>query len=76
MTVNSDDPAYFGGYLLENFAALEQQLGLDARQALALVRNGFRAAFIDRDDKLRFLRRVAAYAEAHPPPLRSAGARS
>jgi adenosine deaminase len=68
VTVNSDDPAYFGGHLLENFAAVEQSLGLDGSRALALVRNSFRGAFLDRDHKLRWLREVAAYAETHPPP--------
>jgi adenosine deaminase len=47
VTINSDDPAYFGGYLmrnyLETFAALPQ---LDARAAYTLVRNGLEAAFV------------------------------
>ena len=47
VTLNSDDPAYFGGYLmrnyLETFAALPQ---LDARAAYTLVRNGLEAAFV------------------------------
>jgi adenosine deaminase len=47
-TVNSDDPAYFGGYInqnfVETFAALPQ---LGARQAYTLARNSFEAAFAD-----------------------------
>jgi adenosine deaminase len=46
VTVNSDDPAYFGGHLMDNFQALEQHLGLTTDQALRLVRNGFEAAFL------------------------------
>ena len=68
VTVNSDDPAYFGGHLLENFAAVERSLGLDARRALQLVRNGFSGSLLDRDHKLRYLRDIAAYVEAHPAP--------
>ena len=68
VTVNSDDPAYFGGNLLENFAALETALDLDRERALQLVRNSFRAAFLDRDRKQSYLRNVAAYAEQHPLP--------
>jgi adenosine deaminase len=51
VTVNSDDPAYFGGDLLENFAALERDLGMTRAQAQRLVRNGFEAAFLDQDAK-------------------------
>lgn len=51
VTVNSDDPAYFGGYLMENFAALEADLGMSRSQALRLVRNGIEAAFLEPDAK-------------------------
>ena len=51
VTVNSDDPAYFGGDLMENFAALEASLGMGRDQALRLVRNGIEAAFLDPDAK-------------------------
>lgn len=43
VTVNSDDPAYFGGYMTENFEALRQGLGMTDEQARALARNGFEA---------------------------------
>lgn len=39
VTVNSDDPAYFGGYLMENFHALQEGLGMTQDQAVRLVRN-------------------------------------
>lgn len=39
VTVNSDDPAYFGGYVMENFRALEEGLGMTQDQAIRLVRN-------------------------------------
>ena len=49
--VNSDDPAYFGGYLNDNFAAIITALSLSPQDVLTLVRNGFEASFID--DRLR-----------------------
>ena len=54
-TVNSDDPAYFGGYLNENFAAAQQALGLTKAEIVTLVGNGFRAAFCDERIKQRHL---------------------
>jgi adenine deaminase len=55
-TINSDDPAYFGGYISENFvqtfAALPQ---LGARHAYRLARNSFEASFASADDKARWI---------------------
>jgi adenine deaminase len=45
-TVNSDDPAYFGGYMTRNFLAVQEALGLDEAQVTTLVRNSFAASFI------------------------------
>jgi adenosine deaminase len=45
VTVNSDDPAYFGGYMTENFDALAQALKLTKKQALQLVNNAIEASF-------------------------------
>lgn len=47
VTVNSDDPAYFGGYMTENFEALAQDLNLNADQAKQLVLNSIEASFAD-----------------------------
>ena len=47
VTVNSDDPAYFGGYMTENFAALRQSPGMTDGQAQALARNGFDSALTE-----------------------------
>jgi len=46
VTVNSDDPAYFGDYLNDNLAAVETALGLDTDDLAALARNSFRASFL------------------------------
>jgi adenosine deaminase len=47
VTVNSDDPAYFGGYVAENYAAIVSALGLTRDEVLELARNSFRASFVD-----------------------------
>ena len=54
-TVNSDDPAYFGGYMNENFLAAQQALALTRQEIVQLAGNGFRAAFIDEAAKPRHL---------------------
>lgn len=51
VTVNSDDPAYFGGYMTENFEALEQALGMTKEQAEQLVINSIEASFADENRK-------------------------
>jgi adenosine deaminase len=61
-TVNSDDPAYFGGYVGENLRRTFDALALDAGHALALARNGFEASFADADAKRRWLDEVQAVA--------------
>lgn len=47
VTVNSDDPAYFGGYVNENYRATADGLGLTEAQVVQLVRNSFLASFLD-----------------------------
>ncbi|MCW8934047.1 MAG: adenosine deaminase [Gammaproteobacteria bacterium] len=47
VTVNSDDPAYFGGYMTENFIALADSLSLTKNQAIQLVLNSIEASFVD-----------------------------
>jgi adenosine deaminase len=68
VTVNSDDPAYFGGHLLENFAALEAQLGMSAAQGEALLRNSFVAAFIDDARRRELLQRLDTALGEYPAP--------
>jgi len=60
-TVNSDDPAYFGGYINANFVAVCDALPLDAGQARQLARNSFAAAFLDPATKQRYLDEVDHY---------------
>jgi adenosine deaminase len=63
-TVNSDDPAYFGGYVNDNFNALVEAVGLTEEEILGLVRNSFEASFLDRESIDRHLALVAAAAES------------
>ncbi|MFG3099283.1 adenosine deaminase [Streptomyces sp. NPDC048182] len=62
-TVNSDDPAYFGGYAGDNFDAVREALGLGDDRLRELARNSFHAAFLDDDEALRarYLAEVEAY---------------
>lgn len=55
VTVNSDDPAYFGGYIADNFQALHKALGLDSQDVYTLSRNAFMASFLDPADRRRYL---------------------
>jgi adenosine deaminase len=59
-TINSDDPAYFGGYLHDNVAAVTHALGLTAGQRRQLAENSFRASFLPEADKVRYLAEIAA----------------
>ncbi|MEU8512387.1 adenosine deaminase [Kitasatospora sp. NPDC048722] len=65
VTVNSDDPAYFGGYVDDNFRAVQQALALEPETLRLLAANSFRASFIDDDRKAELLAEVAAF--AFPP---------
>jgi adenine deaminase len=61
ITVSSDDPAYFGGYVLENYLALEQGLGLSKEQLAQLARNSFEASFLTQPEKQRWLTAIDTY---------------
>ncbi len=63
VTVNSDDPAYFGGYLNENFQALHAALGLDKDAAQRLAENSFVASYLPEEDKAAMISRVRAYCD-------------
>lgn len=51
VTVNSDDPAYFGGYVGENYTAIQSALNLSEAEVTALARNGFTAALMSDDER-------------------------
>ena len=58
VTVNSDDPTYFGGYLNRNFEALDTALGMTKNQLQALVVNSFKASFLSEDKKTHWIKEV------------------
>ncbi len=62
VTINSDDPAYFGGYMNENYMALVNDLQMDQLQAMQLARNGFEASFAEPERKKEMLERLNTYA--------------
>jgi adenosine deaminase len=58
VTVNSDDPAYFGGYLNENFYALVESLHVSQAQIQKLVKNSFEASFLSKVEKEVFIKKI------------------
>lgn len=64
-TVNSDDPAYFGGYIGANYRAIAGGRGLDKGQLVTLARNSFLGSFLPDEAVADHLARLDAYAEAH-----------
>lgn len=54
-TVNSDDPAYFGGYVLDNYTAVRDALDLSQDEIVTLARNSIVASFLDDDAKKTWL---------------------
>jgi len=63
VTINSDDPAYFGGYVQQNYVETADTLGLSADEVVQVARNSFLASFLEpaeRDAHLRALEDVAA----------------
>jgi len=58
VTVNSDDPAYFGGYLNDNYIAVADALQLSKEEIVQLVKNSFEASFISDGEKRTFLKKV------------------
>jgi len=61
VTVNSDDPAYFGGYVAENYRASAEALGLTDADLLRLARNSFTAAFLDDATRAHHLAAIDAF---------------
>ncbi len=55
VTINSDDPAYFGGYLTENFLATQKALQLTGKEIQTLARNAIEASFLKMEEKEELL---------------------
>ena len=61
VTVNSDDPAYFGGYINDNYVAVQQALGLTVDELHRIASNSFSGAFLDESTKAAHLQELNAY---------------
>jgi adenosine deaminase len=61
VTINSDDPAYFGGYVLDNYVATAEALDLSREDLIALARNSIEAAFLGSEDKRALLSELAEF---------------
>lgn len=57
-TVNSDDPAYFGGYVQDNFVRTQEALGLSVDELATLAKNSFEASFISEEDKAKYKKAI------------------
>ena len=65
VTINSDDPAYFGGYINQNFLAAHHALGLTREEIRQLARNSFEASFVTADERRRFMDEVDEFASRY-----------
>lgn len=57
-TIHSDDPAYFGGYMTENFLAVAEALHMTKRQVADLAINGFKASWLSDEAKDHWINRI------------------
>lgn len=62
-TVNSDDPAYFGGYINDNYLAIAHALNLSKEQVVQLVKNSFTASFLSEEEKQHCIAKVDRYVQ-------------
>ncbi len=60
-TINSDDPAYFGGYMTENYLAVVEALELSKDDIITLARNGIAATFCNTDQKAALSKKLDQY---------------
>jgi len=66
VTINSDDPSYFGGYLNDNFKVCRDTFALTAAEMTQIARNSFTSAFLDEGTKCGYLERLQAYVAVAP----------
>ncbi len=61
VTINSDDPAYFGGYVNENYSAIIEALKLDDKEVYTVLRNGFEASFVTPEERAAMIAKLDQY---------------
>lgn len=63
-TVNSDDPSYFGGYVNENYLAVQASLGLDAGDIIKLAKNSYAGSFMSDVDKAAAIQQIDDFVQS------------
>jgi adenine deaminase len=63
VTVNSDDPAYFGGYVVDNYLALADEAQLTSAEVVTLAENSFAISWVDDDRRAGYLDEIERYVE-------------
>lgn len=58
VSIHSDDPAYFGGYIEDNYQAVQQAFNLDKTQMAQFAINSFQASFLPETDKHRYIKQI------------------
>jgi adenosine deaminase len=66
VTINSDDPAYFGGYVGDNYVRTQAALGLSREQMVAIARDSLAVSFVDEPERRRLLAELDAYVTTQP----------
>jgi len=64
-TINSDDPAYFGGYINDNFLSLTRRGLIDREDCLTLARNSVNGSFVSNERKAALIAEIEAFAAEH-----------
>ena len=65
VTINSDDPAYFGGYLNENYSSIQKALDLSDKDLYHFAKNSFQYSFLPQEEKDIFIKKVDEYYNAN-----------
>ena len=58
VVINSDDPAYFGGYVNQNLIECQSALNLSMREIKTLITNSFRSSFLDEEKKIKWIEQI------------------
>lgn len=61
VTINSDDPAYFRGYVADNYIAVQKALNLRKEDIFTLAKNSFNASFLKKEEKKKFIAKLNEY---------------
>lgn len=65
VSIHSDDPAYFGGYIAQNYRETQQALGLSDAQVVQLIQNGFLSSWMSQEQKTQWLTTIDQMIESY-----------